>query len=247
MNTESIEIDMADGTAEAHVVRPGDGDYPGVLLFMDAFGLRPRIDEMAERIAGWGYVVLAPNLFYRSGTVADLAPTVDLRVPENRAHVIRGAMVRVGSLKATAMADTASYLSALQQLPDVSGETVGTTGYCMGGRLSFLAACAFPEVIAAAGCFHAGGLVNDADDSPHLRVAQAAAELYFGHAERDHSMPSAAIAALEAELAGTSLTYTSTVYEGAEHGYTMADTSSYDHDSDERHFEALQGLLARNL
>ena len=64
-----------------------------MLFFVDAIGLRPRIEEMADRIASWGYVVLAPNVFHRDGRAADLAPTTDLTVPENREEFFRGAMV----------------------------------------------------------------------------------------------------------------------------------------------------------
>lgn len=70
-----IGIPAAEGTAEALVARPssGGGPFPGAILYMDAFGLRPRIGDMAQRVADWGYVVLAPNVFYRDGTVAELA------------------------------------------------------------------------------------------------------------------------------------------------------------------------------
>ncbi len=79
-----LTITTTDGVAEAIVASPPDGRGPGVLFFMDAFGLRPRIQEMAEEIAGWGYVVLAPNVFYRDGTVAELASQVDLSTPSGR-------------------------------------------------------------------------------------------------------------------------------------------------------------------
>src|SRR6478609_10208788 len=79
-----IEIPAADGTAETLVARPssGEGPFPGVILYMDAFGLRPRIQDMAQRIADWGYIVLAPNVFYREGTAAELAPESDMSTQE---------------------------------------------------------------------------------------------------------------------------------------------------------------------
>src|SRR6476619_1707177 len=96
---ELVEIPVPDGTAEAYVARPPSGQGAGVLFFMDAIGLRPRIEEMADRIASWGYVVLAPNVFHRDGRVADLAPTADLTVPENREKFFAtGVMDRVVGL-----------------------------------------------------------------------------------------------------------------------------------------------------
>ena len=74
----TIEIPMpGGGVAEAYVARPqaeSGSEHPGVLFYMDAIGLRPRIAEMAQRIADWGYIVLAPNVFYRDGSADDLAP-----------------------------------------------------------------------------------------------------------------------------------------------------------------------------
>src|SRR6476660_10428485 len=96
---QTIEIQTADGLAEAYLTRPADGaEHPGVLLYIDAIGLRPRIEQMADRIGSWGYVVLAPNVFYRDGRAAELAPTGDLRVPEEREAFFEGAMKRVGAL-----------------------------------------------------------------------------------------------------------------------------------------------------
>ncbi|MEO6020046.1 MAG: dienelactone hydrolase family protein, partial [Knoellia sp.] len=107
-------VAMSEGrTAEVYVARPtavaagltpagrtqaNGADLPGVLFFMDAIGLRPRIAEMAQRIANWGYVVLAPNVFYRFGTVEELAPTTDLTDPNAREEFFKGAMSRVRAL-----------------------------------------------------------------------------------------------------------------------------------------------------
>ena len=92
-----IEISTPDGPAEAWLHPARDG-RPGVLFYVDAIGLRPRTQDMADRIASWGYVVLAPNVFHRDGRVDDLAPMADLREPGNREEYFPGAMARVGAL-----------------------------------------------------------------------------------------------------------------------------------------------------
>lgn len=248
MPSQTIEIDTADGTAEAYVTRPDDGDHPGVLFIMDAIGLRPRIKEMADRIASWGYVVLAPNAFYRHGRAEELAPIKDLRVDGNRDEFFAEAVGRVNSLtNDLARADLARYLDTLQTLPGVVGDTVGATGYCMGGRLTFLAAASFPQRVAAAASFHTGKLVTDAPDSLHRLSGSIRAELLFGHADNDASMTPEDISRLEAELDSAGVSYASSVYSGAAHGYTMSDTSVYDHEASERHFSELENLLERAL
>jgi len=251
-HVHTIEIPMPDGgVAEAYVARPqaeSGSEHPGVLLFMDAIGLRPRIAKMAQRIADWGYVVLAPNVFHRDGRAEDLAPTGDLRQPDERAQFFKElAMPRVQMLTSDkAERDIPAYLGALRGLPGVSAGPVGTTGYCMGARLA-LRTAGLDSDVAAVGGFHGGGLVTDADDSPHRRLSGARAEFVFGHADQDRSMPAEAIVALGETLRDAGLTVSNEVYDGAAHGYTMSDTSMYDEAATERHFEELRGLLDRTL
>lgn len=249
-----IEIAVPDGTdgsrrtAEAYVARPDSGSGPGVLFFMDAIGIRPQIAAMCDRIASWGYVVLAPNLFYRNGSVEEVGPRTDLTQPGEREAFFAQAMPRVHGLTSDQVVpDIAAYLDALHGLDGVTGETVGVTGYCMGARLSVRAATGHPETVVAAAGFHGGGLVTPEPDSPHLGIPSAQAEFVFGHADNDSSMPPEAVAAIGGALAAAGLTATNEVYAGAPHGYSMADTSMYDEAAAERHFTTLQGLLARTL
>jgi carboxymethylenebutenolidase len=250
---ETTELELPDGgVAEAYVARPsgegaGEGDHPGVLFFMDAIGLRPQIAEMCQRIADWGYVVLAPNVFHRNGRAEDLAPKVDLTQPGEREAFFKGAMPRVRALTADlAEQDIPAYLAALRSLEGVADGPVGATGYCMGARLAIRAANLDPGV-AAVGGFHGGGLVTDAEDSPHRGLGDARAEYVFGHADQDRSMPPEAVETLGKALAEAGLTASNEVYEGAAHGYSMADTPMYDEAAAERHFAELEALFDRAL
>ncbi len=245
-----IEIAMPDGVAEAYLTTPTtqSGPVPAVLLFMDAIGVRPRIEEMADRIADWGYVVLAPHVFYRHGTAADIAPTTDLRLPGEREKFFPTVMPLVaGHTSDEAARDLPAYVAALAEQPGVDRRALGVTGYCMGARLALRAAGQLPDLVAAVGLFHGGGLVTDADDSPHLGVAGMRAELVAGHADNDQSMPPEAVAALDAALRAAGVTATTAVYPDAPHGYTMSDTSMYDEVAAERHFTELRDLFARTL
>jgi carboxymethylenebutenolidase len=247
----TVDVAVPDGTAEAWVSRPSDGAddhrHPGVLLFMDAFGLRPQIRAMADRIASWGFVALAPNVFHRDGTVAELAPTVDLRGPDAD-EFLAGAFARVRGLTPDlAEPDLTAYVDALGALAGVDAGPVGVTGYCMGARLALRTACLRPDRVAACGGFHGGGLATDQPDSPHLGLPRARASFVFGHADHDRSMPPEAIARLDDALVAAELDHVTEVYAGAAHGYTMADTPAYDEAAAERHYAALEGLLRRSL
>ncbi|SDS28982.1 carboxymethylenebutenolidase [Nocardioides scoriae] len=256
-----VEIPTAAGPVEAFVARPeDDGDAadgaggssrrvlrPGVLFLMDAIGLRPQLARMAQRVADHGFVVLVPHVLHREGPAADLAPRDDLREPAARQAFFAEAMPRVGRLTADlAEADLLDYLAALRGLDGVGPGEVGVTGYCMGVRLALRAAGLDPQVVAVGG-FHGGGLVTDEPDSPHLALASARAEVVLGHADQDASMPPEAVARLGEALDAAGLRGSNEVYAGAAHGYTMADTSMYDHDAAERHFTELLALLDRRL
>jgi carboxymethylenebutenolidase len=245
-----IEIPAAEGTAEALLARPSTatGPLPGVILYMDAFGLRPRIQEMAQRIGGWGYVVLAPNVFYRDGSITDLAPAVDMSSQEGREAAGKAAFPRVGRLTPDkALPDIDAWVSALVSLDGVAPGLIGTTGYCMGARLAVRTATSHPEVVAACGGFHGGGLATDNPDSPHLKLGDARARFVFGHADHDRSMAPDAVARLGEALQAAELEASNEIYAGAPHGYTMADTSVFHPEATERHFQELRTLLDGTL
>jgi len=243
--SEPVEVTTPDGVADAYLARPDDQPRPGVLFIMDAFGLRPAIAEMADRIAADGYVVLAPNVLYRAGR-APVLPVPDMADPEQRTSFLEAVRSLMGQLTPERLAaDSAAYLDYLGEV--ASPGPVAIAGYCMGGRVGWRIAAAHPDRVAALAAFHPGGLVTDAPDSPHRSAADVKAELYFGFADQDPSMSADQIAALERTLEKSGARYRSEVYDGARHGYTMADQAVYDEAAAERHFRELRGLLERTL
>ena len=241
MRSSSVDVATADGVADAYLTRPeGDGPHPAVLFIMDAIGLRSRIEEMADRVAAQGHVVLAPNVFYRAGRAPVLA-LPDSSDPDERAGFMDAVRPLVEQLTPErVVGDGAAYL---EYLAGVAPGPVAITGYCMGGRVGWRIAAAHPDRVVALGSFHAGGLVTDAPSSPHLSAGDLKAELYFGHADQDRSMTVEQIEVLERALDDAGARYRSELYEGARHGYTMADTAAYDEAACERHFTELFALL----
>lgn len=242
----SVDVTTADGVADAYLTKPdGSGPHPGVLLIMDAFGLRGQIKQMAERIADRDFVVLAPNFFYRAGR-SPVVSIEGLDDPDRRGELMGQIMPLISELTPERIAaDGAAYLDLLQAESD--GGPVAITGYCMGGRLAWNIAASYPDRVAAVGAFHTGGLVTDGPDSAHLRAGELRAEMYFGFADNDRSMTPEQIATVEQALEAAGVTYRSEVYEGAAHGYTMADTPPYDAAAAERHFDELFSLLHRTI
>ncbi|MER7791002.1 dienelactone hydrolase family protein [Streptomyces sp. NPDC097640] len=244
----SVDIPTPDGTADAYLAHPDDNSpHPAVLLYMDAFGVRPQLKKMADRLARAGYTVLVPNVLYRNhrAPVVELPDFIDLA---GRPEIFQQLMPMMHALTPERIArDAGAYLGWLADCPQATDGPVGITGYCMGARLALRTAGEFPDRVAAVGGFHGGGLATDAPDSPHLVADRITAELYFGHADKDHSMSPEQIERLDAALTAAGVRHRSEVYPGAQHGYTQADASSYDADADARHWTALLDLFGRTL
>ncbi|MET7682550.1 dienelactone hydrolase family protein [Streptomyces sp. NPDC005423] len=243
-----VDVPTEDGTADAYLSRPADErPRPAVLLYQDAFGLRPHLKAMADRLAAAGYAVLVPNVFYRAGRapVVELPDFID---PHARPDVFEQFLPLIqGLTPELARRDAGAYLRWLAESPLVADGPVAITGYCMGARLALHTAGAYPERVAAAAGFHGGRLATDDPDSPHLAARHITAELYFGHADQDPSLPEDQIERLEDALTAAGVRHRCEVYPGARHGYTQADTASYGAEADERHWAALLDLLARTF
>ncbi|MGW7259711.1 dienelactone hydrolase family protein [Streptomyces sp. NPDC054834] len=244
----AVDIPTEDGTADAYLSHPGDGrPHPAVLLYQDAFGLRPHLRAMADRLAGAGYTVLVPNVFYRHGRapVVELPEFID---PAARPQMWEQLAPLVESLTPElAGRDAGAYLDWLAGSPLAADGPVALTGYCMGARLVLFVAGAHPDRVAAAAGFHGGRLATDDPGSPHLAAARITAEVYFGHADQDPSLPEEQIKRFEQALTEAGVRHRCEVYAGAHHGYTQADTTAYDREADERHWAALLDLLDRTF
>lgn len=239
------QIRTDDGTSDGVFFRPeGARRWPGVIHLTDIGGIRPAYREMARRLAGKGYAVLMPNVFYRTGRppMFDFKPTMgDERTMKRFAELS-------GPLTPEAMErDASAYVDALAAYDSVTDGPIGVVGYCFTGAMALRAAAARPDKIAAAASFHGGGLFSDAPTSPHLVLPRVKARLYFAHAVQDRSMPQEAIEKLDRALEAWGGKYQSEIYAGASHGWTASDSSVYNQAQAERAFEKVTALLAATL
>jgi carboxymethylenebutenolidase len=236
-----IAITTADGTAQAHLVAP-TGATRAVILYMDAFGPRPALYQMAERIAAWGVAVLVPDLFYRFGAYGPFDAKTAFGVEASRNQLMSMIM---GTTQAQTVADTAAFLAAL----DAAGITgpVATVGYCMGGARALNAAAAYADRVVAAASFHGGNLASDQPGSPHLAASRLKCPVYIGSAAVDGSFPPAQSALLEQALRAAEVDFTMENYQGMVHGWTVPDSAAYNAQGAERHWRRLQSLLSETL
>lgn len=244
----AIDITTPDGAADAYVARPAaGGPYPAVLLHMDGPGLRPQLEQMADRFASYGFVVLVPNAFYRAGR-APLIPLDELRTPNRSDTTMRTMMGLIGALTPQdAVSDAACWIAFLDSLPEVGEGPIGAVGYCMGGALAIRTAAAFPDRVKAVATIHGGNLATEAADSPHLLLRELTAELYVAHADNDASASPEQQQRLRYALNDAGLTYEMETLSGARHGYSMDDMPAFHEGAATRHWEKVPELLARAL
>jgi carboxymethylenebutenolidase len=214
-------------------------------MFMDGIGIREAMHAIAERIANHGYYVLLPDLFYRAGPYIPPTPAALFGDPDVRAAWFSKISAVVTGDKVAS--DVSSFLAFLSAQRDVLQPKIGTTGYCMGGRLSLFAAGHFPERIAAAASYHGGNLATDSPESPHLLAPKMKARVYAAGAVEDPTFSDEQKQRLEDALTAAGVVHTIETYPNARHGWVPADTPVHDPGAAERHFATLFDLLDATL
>jgi len=248
-----VEIKTPDGTCDAAFFHPASGSHPGVLLWTDAFGLRPSMRDMGKRLAAEGYTVLVPNPFYRMGKAPFFTDASTVNFAADRGKI----MPLMGSVNAPGNAekDAQAYIAFLDAQKQVNkSKKIGTQGYCMGGPLVVKTCAAMPDRLGAGGSFHGGGLVTDKPDSPHLLAPKIKAKMYFGIAmSDDKQQPDAKDKLKEAFIAANNPAQIE-VYGDAYHGWCVPDmpkqadgTPTYNKPDAERAWGKLLALYKAGL
>jgi carboxymethylenebutenolidase len=221
----------------------GAGPWSAVIMYPDAGGVRPTFSDMADTLAGFGYAVLLPDVFYRHGSWKPFDMKTAFSDPEERGRL----MSMVSTITPDAVArDAGAFLGFLSQRPEVREGGVGVCGYCMGGRMSLVAAGWQPDGIAAVGSIHGGGLATDQPDSPHLLADRVNATVYVAGAENDQSFTLQQAEMLDKALTAAGVEHTIEWYHAA-HGFAVPDNPPYDEGAAQRHWIALQDLFSSSL
>ncbi len=244
MLKETFQVRTPDGVCPTHVFSPSaDRDLPGAIMFMDAYGIRPAMFEIAERLASGGYRVALPDLYYRSGWSARDAEGL-FAIKEKREFWTKNIVPTLSN--GTIMRDMPAWMACLDEQSSGANTKIGMTGYCLGGRLSLTAAGRFPDRVAAAASYHGGGLATDAPDSPHRLAPAMKARVYVGGAIEDSGFDDAAKQRLEDALTAAHVDHVIETYN-ARHGWVPSDMPTHDEAATEKHWQTLFALFAGAL
>jgi carboxymethylenebutenolidase len=246
MTQTEVKIPTPDGDARAYTFTPeGQGPWPAVIFYMDAPAIRPAMFQMCERLAGNGYFVLLPDMFWRAGPYEPINLREAMKDEETRRATFGKFMASTDPEKSTR--DSGAFLEWLSKQPQVKGEKVGCTGYCMGAGLALRAAGHYPDRIVACAGFHGGRLATDAPDSPHLLAPKIKAKVYIGGADEDAGFLPEQADKLRDALTAAGVENTVEIYEGARHGYAPPDMPVYNEAAAERHWREMLALFGEKL
>ncbi len=240
-----VDVPTPDGSAGSSLHVPeGEGPWPAVIMYPDAGGTREVFREMGARLAQDGYVVLVPDIYYRAGGYEPFRMATVFTDPDERQRL--GALA--GSLTPERVAaDAGAFADFLDGRPEVADGPVGTTGYCLGGRLSLTVAGVLGERVGAAASFHGGRLaVEDDPASPHLLAGDVRATVYVGGAQNDASFDGEQAERLATAYRDAGVDCTIDAYAAA-HGFAVPDNPTFDEAAAERHWSAMSTLFGGAL
>jgi carboxymethylenebutenolidase len=231
VRTEMIDVPAAGGPMPAFLARPDkEARAPAVLVIQEAFGLNRHIKDVAGRVAAEGYVALAPDLYWRGGRERSVGYD---QLPE--------AIALMQSLNdKDIVSDVGSAVAYLERQPGVRADRIGITGFCMGGRVSFLAACELPDKIKACAPYYGGGI-------PVEKTAKLRAPLLAFFGENDPFIPLDNVEALKAELARHKKQAEVIVYPGANHGFFCNERESYQTEAASDSWKRLKAFFETHL
>jgi carboxymethylenebutenolidase len=213
MQKQTVTLKVKDaGDMNAYVVSPDDQKtYPAILVFQEAFGVNNHIKNIAEKIAAKGYIAIAPELFHRTAPPGFVASYTDFdSVKPHMSALSNEALI----------ADVHATYGWLQQNDQVIKNKIGSIGFCLGGRVSFLANASLP--LAASISYYGGSMHTIADKAKELHAPQ----LFFWGGLDKHILPEHINAVIKA-MNDAGKEYINTVISYADHGFNCDERVSY--------------------
>jgi carboxymethylenebutenolidase len=245
-------IATTDGRMKTFITHPEqDGPFPAVVLYMDFWGVREELFDIARKIGTVGYYCMVPDFYYRQGEIHNQRRNAEGRMisldrlDEETRKAFLAPLAKLSNQMA--MEDTAALLDFVAKGEPVRPGAKGSIGYCLGGRLVMCAAGHFPDHFRASASLHGSALVSDAADSPHRMTDKFRGELYCGFAEHDPYTSPATVNTLQASMRNGPVKYFYEIHRGAEHGYALPDRDIHDKRAANRDWELIFAMFRRQI
>src|SRR5262245_14494952 len=247
MKEIAAQIKTAQGQMGAFITHPEEsGPFPAVIIYMDIWGVREALLDVARLVGTIGYYCIVPDWYYREGGTNMVygSDTDEVSVLRGRELSHDEKLARGSSLSnAMVVDDTGAVLKFIQAGEPVWSGGIGTIGYCMGGRHVMCAAGSFSNEISASACLHGTDLISDSKDSPHLLAGNFRGELYCGFGQKDPYTPPTLVDELNQLLRPLPVRYSYNVHKGADHGYALPDWPDYLRKAVGRYWEAIFAMF----
>ena len=232
----TVELNTSDGTMEAYVAQPNDGgSYPGVVVIQEAFGVNGHIKKVAERIAAEGYLAIAPDIFHREA---------ERIIPYSEMPKAIATLQRVVDSKA--MEDVGAAIAHLKSQSNVKSGSLGVIGFCMGGRLTYLAAAHHANDVKCAVPYYGGGIPMG-KPSPLSRTSEIKCPMYLFFGAKDQLIPMDHVGQINNELTTNKVQFQMKIYDEAGHGFFCDDRGSYHEASAKDAWEKTKAFFAQHL
>jgi carboxymethylenebutenolidase len=242
ITTERVHINVDNKTMGGYLARPADTTLrPGIVVFMEIFGINSHIRDVTERVAREGYVALAPDFFHRSG------PGVEYGYDQQG---MEAGIKLYTQLKADELvADARSALSFLKRQNYVKGDKLGAMGFCVGGHITYLTAC--ETEVKAAASFYGGGIAKPQGfggaPSTVGRTSKITGRILCLFGEKDASIPLSEVDTIRAELEKNKIRGEVVVYPEADHGFFCDQRPTYNKAAADDAWNRVKKLFAEEL
>ena len=242
ITTARVEIPQGDGSFGGYLARPaGDERLPGVIVYMEIFGINSHIRDVTERVAREGYVAIAPDYFHRTG------PGVEFGYDD--AGMAAG-MKLLSSLEAGEMIeDAVATVAYLRGRGDTQGDRIGAMGFCIGGHMTYLAACATD--IQASASFYGGGIAAPQGPggaaSTVSRTSGIKGRILCLFGGQDAMIPGDQVDSIRSALGQAGVRHEVVVYDAADHGFHCDQRASYDEAAAKDAWQRVVRMFAEEL
>ncbi len=236
VTNSTVQLNTSDGKMEAYVAQPKDGGtYPGIVVIQEAFGVNDHIKKVTERIAAEGYVAIAPDIFHREA---------ERIIPYSEMPKAIATMQRVVDSKA--MEDVGAAIAHLKSQSNVKSGSLGVIGFCMGGRLTYLAAAHHNKDVKCAVPFYGGGIPMG-NPSPLSRTGEIKCPMYLFFGAKDPLIPLDQVNQIKAELTAKKVPFQMEIYPEPGHGFFCDDRGGYHEASAKDAWEKTKAFFAQHL